>query len=444
MCRSSPQTCARTILLLRAIVPVVLFLVSVSGASFASGKTSPLYSRTLGQALRDMRGSAEKGGVVAAAQADVPHVLVTTAPGASTICESGTGRTVVCTQTGTPSTTCAANSRTACAADPACIPTTRPQGTQTMCRGDHTFCRNGNPVVCTAGPGGPPTTCPVSQTWCSKNDPNCYTFIPGGGTTLCPGPNGGAQTACQQNQPVYCTRDPMSTTQCAHSSRTACPTDPACHPAGGPSPGLFHAPVPFGYLEPASGAQGSTVSVMLAFTGDLEDFIAGDGTMTASFGPGVTVMSTTILSPVEAFFDIFILAAAPLGPRLVTLTAGDVLGGGESVVHVGTFTVLSQTGVIPGGARNFLALASQNPHRSGHARLSFGLAKAERATIAIYDVRGRLVRKLTDRDYSAGSNHSVEWDRRDASGRQADAGIYFAQLRTASYTSRVKLTLMRE
>jgi flagellar hook assembly protein FlgD len=45
----------------------------------------------------------------------------------------------------------------------------------------------------------------------------------------------------------------------------------------------------------------------------------------------------------------------------------------------------------------------------------------------VYDVRGRLVRALSDARFAAG-DHVVHWDGKDAAGRVAPAGVYLARL----------------
>ncbi|MBN1885415.1 MAG: S8 family serine peptidase [Candidatus Krumholzibacteriota bacterium] len=65
-----------------------------------------------------------------------------------------------------------------------------------------------------------------------------------------------------------------------------------------------------------------------------------------------------------------------------------------------------------------------------------------RASIRIYDVRGRLVRVLRERRYEAGA-HSVMWDGRDEAGREAVSGVYFCVLRAGDETRSRKLVLLR-
>jgi hypothetical protein len=85
-----------------------------------------------------------------------------------------------------------------------------------------------------------------------------------------------------------------------------------------------------------------------------------------------------------------------------------------------------------GDAVTQLAAAAPNPFASG-TRLDFRLARAGEARLAIYDVRGRLVRTLVRGARSAGPQQAA-WDGRDARGALAPAGVYFARLEAAGAT----------
>ena len=71
---------------------------------------------------------------------------------------------------------------------------------------------------------------------------------------------------------------------------------------------------------------------------------------------------------------------------------------------------------------------SPNPFRAGTS-IRFRLASAAPVTLAIYDVRGRMVRMLVGRTLPEGE-HSVRWDGRTEVGRLATSGIYFLRLAT--------------
>jgi hypothetical protein len=88
---------------------------------------------------------------------------------------------------------------------------------------------------------------------------------------------------------------------------------------------------------------------------------------------------------------------------------------------------------VPGGDRrfaNYLALWN-NPMTTGLAIVRFGLARADRVQLRIYDVSGRLVRTLADRAFPAG-DHELRWDGADDRGRGLGRGVYFMRARYAS------------
>jgi hypothetical protein len=71
-----------------------------------------------------------------------------------------------------------------------------------------------------------------------------------------------------------------------------------------------------------------------------------------------------------------------------------------------------------------------NPAR-GEATLRFSLAAGEEGSLAVYDAGGRRVRVLESGALARGM-HTTRWDGRDASGRPAPSGVYFARLRTTA------------
>jgi len=82
-----------------------------------------------------------------------------------------------------------------------------------------------------------------------------------------------------------------------------------------------------------------------------------------------------------------------------------------------------------------------NPFRD-ITRLAFGLEREEAVTLAIYDVRGRLVRTLVHRRMGAGE-YSQEWDGSDDRGNAVPSGIYFWHLEAADQVVGQKTVLLR-
>ncbi|HKQ59537.1 MAG TPA: FlgD immunoglobulin-like domain containing protein [Candidatus Eisenbacteria bacterium] len=89
----------------------------------------------------------------------------------------------------------------------------------------------------------------------------------------------------------------------------------------------------------------------------------------------------------------------------------------------------------------YLALRSENPMRDGFAKIDFGITQKEKVELRIYDVSGRLVRTLANREFSAGE-HRLNWDGTNDDGQPVARGVYFYQLRTPSFVSQKKLAVL--
>lgn len=64
----------------------------------------------------------------------------------------------------------------------------------------------------------------------------------------------------------------------------------------------------------------------------------------------------------------------------------------------------------------------------------------QRVSLAVYDIRGRLVRRLIDSEREPGS-HSVVWSGEDDLGRQVPSGLYFYTLRVGEESFTKKMIL---
>ena len=79
---------------------------------------------------------------------------------------------------------------------------------------------------------------------------------------------------------------------------------------------------------------------------------------------------------------------------------------------------------------------------AGCTEIRFGVVRKERVELKLYDVTGRLVRTLANREFAAGE-HDIVWDGSDDEGRLVPRGVYFYQLRTPSFVSRKKLVVLK-
>jgi flagellar hook assembly protein FlgD len=66
----------------------------------------------------------------------------------------------------------------------------------------------------------------------------------------------------------------------------------------------------------------------------------------------------------------------------------------------------------------------------------------EHVSVVIYDILGRLVRKLVDKPMLSGSNFSI-WDGKDKEGKTVASGIYFLCVETQNERKIIKTIYLR-
>ncbi|MCK4916373.1 MAG: hypothetical protein KAS89_09380, partial [Candidatus Eisenbacteria sp.] len=78
--------------------------------------------------------------------------------------------------------------------------------------------------------------------------------------------------------------------------------------------------------------------------------------------------------------------------------------------------------------------------------LEYGVAVPGRVTLCVYDLTGRVVRTLVDRDVESGK-HKVVWDGTTDAGRRAASGVYFVRMeapgRADAFRATRKLVLLK-
>ncbi len=75
-------------------------------------------------------------------------------------------------------------------------------------------------------------------------------------------------------------------------------------------------------------------------------------------------------------------------------------------------------------------------------RVMFDLAKAARVEAGVFDVSGRLVQRLVNRDFIP-QKHTLSWNGRDRQGREIASGVYFIRIRAGNAVRTVKTVLVR-
>jgi len=94
---------------------------------------------------------------------------------------------------------------------------------------------------------------------------------------------------------------------------------------------------------------------------------------------------------------------------------------------------------LPGPTR--LLGNTPNPFNP-QTNISFALSAPAKVNLAIYDIKGRLVRPLAKREFTAGQ-HTVLWNGKDNHGSQPASGVYFCRLQTGATTQVHKMMLVR-
>ncbi|NUO81211.1 T9SS type A sorting domain-containing protein, partial [candidate division KSB1 bacterium] len=74
--------------------------------------------------------------------------------------------------------------------------------------------------------------------------------------------------------------------------------------------------------------------------------------------------------------------------------------------------------------------------------IKYDLPKAAHVTLTIYDVLGRKVRTLLDKDVAAGYQ-SIHWEGKDDRGAPVASGLYLYRIQAAAFIKVKKMMLLR-
>jgi hypothetical protein len=94
------------------------------------------------------------------------------------------------------------------------------------------------------------------------------------------------------------------------------------------------------------------------------------------------------------------------------------------------------------GAGRVAVSAHPNPFNPA-TTIAFALPRAAEVSLDIYDLQGRLVRRLLDESSFASGTHQQAWDGRDTAGRATSSGVYFFRFSAAGQKRVGKLTLLK-
>jgi hypothetical protein len=117
------------------------------------------------------------------------------------------------------------------------------------------------------------------------------------------------------------------------------------------------------------------------------------------------------------------------------IVPGEIAAGAREVAQVAR-----EIAPVLSSADAFLG-ARPNPF-AGRTNLHFAVATPSRVRFAIYDVTGRLVRRLVDQEMAAGE-HVLSWDGRGENGSRAAGSVYFVRLEIGDFRQTERIVLMR-
>jgi len=188
-----------------------------------------------------------------------------------------------------------------------------------------------------------------------------------------------------------------------------------------------------------------------------------------TFDGGYIVVGTSWSSD-DSQYDVYLVKTDPLGDTLWTRTYGgpdwDVgrcvrqtsdggyivvgdtysFGAGQCDVYLIKTDSRGLTGVKERhqvGLLNGFLLSQNFPNPfNSQTIISYSIPKTTCVDLCIYDVRGKIVRRLVNREIPAGT-YSVRWDGKDACGKEVSSGIYFYRLKAGDFVKTKRAVFLK-
>lgn len=136
----------------------------------------------------------------------------------------------------------------------------------------------------------------------------------------------------------------------------------------------------------------------------------------------------------------FLAADSGWHPLVVARKSGHSLG--SPLEYSLTWAPVASDVAEPEAGPRTLAFLAPAPNPTpGRSRLGFELPYPDRVRIDVFDVRGRRVKTVVDRNFPAGRHHR-EWSGRDQAGHEVAAGVYYARLSVGDQILTRRLTVM--
>jgi hypothetical protein len=124
----------------------------------------------------------------------------------------------------------------------------------------------------------------------------------------------------------------------------------------------------------------------------------------------------------------------------MTITSNDPANPTLTIpIHI----IVSSASDDPGSIPLVTALEGNYPNPfNPETAIRFSTREAAHVRLAIYNVKGQLVRVMVNQDLPSG-NHCLIWNGKDDQGRSVSSGIYMYRMETPGYTKTLKMMLMK-
>lgn len=163
-------------------------------------------------------------------------------------------------------------------------------------------------------------------------------------------------------------------------------------------------------------------------------FVPQQGTMTITASQSAVVPVTGLCSGSSETYGGQCISHVSLAPgQSVVMPIGNTAAPGPSSV----------AGVATAGASERATIQDLGPNPfTQSTTITLALPRPAQSHLAVYDVRGRLVRTLANGVLEAGV-HPFHWNGRTDDGKPAAAGVYFAKLESGGVNSVHRIALMK-
>lgn len=113
----------------------------------------------------------------------------------------------------------------------------------------------------------------------------------------------------------------------------------------------------------------------------------------------------------------------------------------DNIRLVSGFSTAIQETEIPGLPKAALYQNFPNPFNP-ETTIRYSLAAPAEVRLAVYNLKGQLVKELAKENLPAG-NHQAVWDGRDNAGKTVGSGIYLYRLQSGDYSKTLKMILAK-